>query len=133
MEIQEKDPWLDAINGPNPYILPFKLDNYKWKCMYCRGVFGDIAKHWHEFHSKNGHKNNHLLLQEFDISLHIENNEENKFSVENACILTYDKIQFNTRKMLYNHFKIYFKQQFRAKTNISKNEIMKIIIIVSLY
>ena len=55
-EIQDKDPWWHAINGPNPYILSFKLDDYKWQCMHCRFVFADIAKHWHKFHSKNGPK-----------------------------------------------------------------------------
>ena len=55
-EIQESDPWQHAINGPIPYILPFMVDDddYKWQCMQCRYVFGDIAKHWHEFHGKNG-------------------------------------------------------------------------------
>ena len=55
-KVQERDPWWLAKNGPNPYILPFLVDDddYKWQCIQCRCIFGDIGKHWHEFHSKNG-------------------------------------------------------------------------------
>ena len=55
-KVQEKDPWRLAKNGPNPYILPFLVDDddYNWQCIQYRCIFGDIGKHWHEFHSKNG-------------------------------------------------------------------------------
>ena len=56
-ETLNSDLW-DAINGPNPYILPFKYKDLdcNWKCMQCRVVFNHLNKHWHDFHSENGPK-----------------------------------------------------------------------------
>lgn len=49
---------LEAINGINPYILPFEYEDLdcNWKCMQCRVVFDKLDKHWHDFHSDTGPK-----------------------------------------------------------------------------
>ena len=48
----------EAINGTNPYILPFKYKDLdcNWKCMQCRVVFNHLNEHWHDFHSETGPK-----------------------------------------------------------------------------
>ena len=54
---QNPDMW-EAINGVNPYILPFKYRNWdcNWKCMQCRMLFDHLDEHWQDFHSDNGPK-----------------------------------------------------------------------------
>ena len=49
---------LKAINGTNPYIVPFKYKDLdcNWKCMQCRVVFNDLNEHWNDFHSETGPK-----------------------------------------------------------------------------
>ena len=54
---QNSDLW-EAINGTNPYILPFKYRNWdcRWKCMQCRMFFDFLDEHWQDFHSESGPK-----------------------------------------------------------------------------
>ena len=54
---QNTDLW-KAVNGANPYILPFKYRNWycNWKCMQCRVFFDHLDEHWQDFHSDNGPK-----------------------------------------------------------------------------
>ena len=61
-KIRKIEPWQEAINGPNPYILPFPYEDYNWKCMHCALVFDCIAEHWHEFHSETGPKKQPYMI-----------------------------------------------------------------------
>ena len=61
-KIQKTEPWWEAINGSNPYILPFPCEDYNWQCMRCRFVFDCIATHWHDFHSETGPKTKPYMI-----------------------------------------------------------------------
>ena len=61
-KLEKTDPWWGAINGSNPYILPFPYEDYNWKCMHCALVFDCIAEHWHEFHSETGPKKQPYMI-----------------------------------------------------------------------
>ena len=61
-KIQKTEPWWEAINGSNPYILPFPCEDYNWQCMQCRFVFDCIATHWHDFHSETGPKTKPYMI-----------------------------------------------------------------------